>query len=51
VSSQRAEEPIFIYSCSSAEAGGYYVYGPCGGIGIGGIVLIIFIVLLLTGRS
>ena len=30
--------------------GGYYAHGPYGGIGIGGIVLIILIVLLLTGR-
>jgi hypothetical protein len=30
--------------------GGYYAYGPYGGIGIGGIVLIIFLVLALTGR-
>jgi hypothetical protein len=30
--------------------GGYYAYGPRGGIGIGGIILIILIVMLLTGR-
>ena len=31
--------------------GGYYAYGPYGGIGIGGIVLFILVVVLLTGRS
>ena len=30
--------------------GGYYAYGPAVGIGIGGIVLIILVVMLLTGR-
>ena len=30
--------------------GGYYAYGPRGGISIGGIVLIILVVMLLTGR-
>ncbi len=30
--------------------GGYYAFGPRGGIGIGGIVLIILVVMLLTGR-
>ena len=30
--------------------GGYYAYGPTGERGIGGVVLIILAVLLLTGR-
>jgi hypothetical protein len=30
--------------------GGYYAFGPRGGIGIGGIVLIILVVMILTGR-
>ena len=30
--------------------GGYYAYGPSGGFGIGGLVLIILIVLAVTGR-
>jgi len=30
--------------------GGYYAYGPTGGLGIGGIVLIVLVVMLLTGR-
>ena len=30
--------------------GGYYALGPRGGIGIGGIVFIVLIVMLLTGR-
>jgi len=30
--------------------GGYYAFGPRGGIGIGGVVFIILIVMLLTGR-
>jgi hypothetical protein len=31
--------------------GGYYAYGPYGGIGIGGIILIILVVMLLSGRA
>ncbi len=30
--------------------GGYYAYGPSGGLGIGGIVFLVLIVMLLTGR-
>lgn len=30
--------------------GGYYAFGPRGGISIDGIVLIILVVMLLTGR-
>ena len=30
--------------------GGYYAYGPYGGIGIGGIILIILVVMLISGR-
>ena len=30
--------------------GGYYAYGQTGGLGIGGIILIILVELLLTGR-
>jgi hypothetical protein len=30
--------------------GGYYAYGPRGGMGIGGFVLVILVVMLLTGR-
>jgi hypothetical protein len=30
--------------------GGYYAYGPGGGFGIGGLVLIVLVVLAVTGR-
>lgn len=30
--------------------GGYYAFGPRGGLGIGGILFIVLIVMLLTGR-
>jgi hypothetical protein len=30
--------------------GGYYAYGPMGGVSIGGIILIVPVVMLLTGR-
>lgn len=30
--------------------GGYYAFGPAGGIGIGGIIFIILIVMLFSGR-
>jgi hypothetical protein len=30
--------------------GGWHLYGPHGGLGIGGIILIILIILAVTGR-
>ena len=30
--------------------GGYYAFGPRGGIGIGGILFVVLIVMLFTGR-
>lgn len=30
--------------------GGYYAFGPRGGIGIGGVIFLVLVVMLLTGR-
>jgi hypothetical protein len=54
--SQPEEAPyVTVYTDSDLTlavggGGGYYAYGPYGGIGIGGVILIILIVLLLSGR-
>jgi len=43
---------LFILICFLlfGGGGGYYAFGPRGGISIDGIVLIILVVMLLTGR-
>jgi hypothetical protein len=41
---------ILIFLLLFGGGGGYYAYGPTGGVGIGGVILIVLIVLLLSGR-